>query len=129
MSHAALHATACIGCRRRGRKCDRTLPSCLSCENRGVACEGYVTKWPGVAARGKLAGKSIPVVDSSVTITKTRSTSKRVRQKQIKQDVSAQGNSDGQNSSRNRCSLIADDEVDEFVQHCKVNSLYVLGLR
>ncbi|KAH6969331.1 fungal-specific transcription factor domain-containing protein [Fusarium avenaceum] len=128
MSHAALHATACIGCRRRGRKCDRTLPSCLSCENRGVACEGYVTKWPGVAARGKLAGKSIPVADSSVTITKTKSTS-RVRQKQIKQDISArQGNSDRQNTLSSRFSFIP-DEVDEFVQHyiADLSSIFFLG--
>ncbi|KAH7310758.1 fungal-specific transcription factor domain-containing protein [Stachybotrys elegans] len=57
----ATHGTACRTCRRRGRKCDRTLPRCLSCEQRRVPCEGYITRWPGVAARGKLAGQSIPV--------------------------------------------------------------------
>ncbi|KAG9255100.1 fungal-specific transcription factor domain-containing protein [Emericellopsis atlantica] len=65
MSPAALHGTACKVCRRRGRKCDRTLPTCLSCKRRGVECEGYVTRWPGVAARGKLAGQSIPVAASN----------------------------------------------------------------
>ncbi|KAG5665463.1 hypothetical protein KAF25_009588 [Fusarium avenaceum] len=127
MSHASLHATACIGCRRRGRKCDRTLPSCLSCENRGVNCEGYVTKWPGVAARGKLAGKSIPVVDSSVTIAKTKATS-RMRQIQIKQNASTQDCSDGQHTSSIPFTFIP-DEVDEFVQHyiADLSSIFFLG--
>jgi hypothetical protein len=39
------HGTACVTCRRRGRKCDKTLPSCRSCANRGVLCEGYVLRW------------------------------------------------------------------------------------
>ncbi|EEU37233.1 uncharacterized protein NECHADRAFT_37047 [Fusarium vanettenii 77-13-4] len=72
MSQVAHHATACKGCRRRGRKCDRTLPACLSCRRRGVECEGYITRWPGVASRGKLAGKSIPVCDSSAKSSKHR---------------------------------------------------------
>ncbi len=70
----SLHGTACKGCRRRGRKCDRTLPTCLSCKDRGVACEGYVTRWPGVAARGKLAGKSIPVRDGTIPTRRTKRT-------------------------------------------------------
>ncbi|KAI9150787.1 Beauvericin cluster-specific repressor BEA4 [Paramyrothecium foliicola] len=72
MNRAPLHATACKGCRRRGRKCDRTLPTCMSCERRGIVCEGYVTRWPGVAARGKLAGKSIPVGDSLIASSVSR---------------------------------------------------------
>jgi len=62
-SRPSLHPTACKNCRKRGRKCDRTLPACLSCGKRNVSCDGYVTRWPGVAARGKLAGKSRPVVE------------------------------------------------------------------
>jgi len=58
----ATHPTACRTCRRRGRKCDKTLPSCQSCKDRYVECEGYVTRWPGVAARGKLRGKTIPIL-------------------------------------------------------------------
>lgn len=76
----ALHPTACRGCRRRGRKCDRTLPSCVSCTRRGVPCEGYITRWPGVAARGKLAGKSIPVHNSlTAAAPTTASRDKRAR--------------------------------------------------
>jgi len=63
MSREAVFGTACKTCRRRGRKCDRTLPTCMSCRNRGVLCEGYVTRWVGVAARGKLAGQTSPVSD------------------------------------------------------------------
>lgn len=60
----ALFPTACKTCRRRGRRCDRTLPTCLSCRCKGIVCEGYVTRWVGVAARGPLAGKTCPVASS-----------------------------------------------------------------
>ena len=63
MSRDALFGIACKTCRRRGRRCDRTLPTCLSCKKRGVLCEGYVTRWVGVAARGKLAGQIPLAVD------------------------------------------------------------------
>lgn len=39
------HGRACLTCRRRGRKCDKTLPSCRSCANRGLLCEGYIMQW------------------------------------------------------------------------------------
>ncbi|KAH8653891.1 fungal-specific transcription factor domain-containing protein [Xylariales sp. PMI_506] len=65
MGSEPCHPTACKNCRRRGRKCDRTLPSCLSCQRRGTTCEGYITRWPGVAARGRLAGKTVPVLGKS----------------------------------------------------------------
>lgn len=64
----ATHPTACRTCRRRGRKCDKSLPSCQSCKDRSVVCEGYVTRWTGVAARGKLRGKTVPIlVDEECT--------------------------------------------------------------
>ena len=62
MADGNKHGTACRTCRRRGRRCDKTLPACKACDQRRVQCEGYVTRWPGVAARGKLAGKTVPVV-------------------------------------------------------------------
>lgn len=46
---------ACKTCRRRGRKCDRTLPKCKSCQGRDVECEGYPLRWVGLAARGRIA--------------------------------------------------------------------------
>jgi hypothetical protein len=49
---------ACKTCRRRGRKCDRTLPKCMSCHRRGVECEGYTLRWVGLAARGSMAGRT-----------------------------------------------------------------------
>jgi hypothetical protein len=119
MEAASYHATACIGCRRRGRKCDRKLPTCLSCEKRGVSCEGYVTKWPGVAARGKLAGKSIPVVDSSVVIAGTHS---KARQRQHRRDVST-------STTPSSSSTVPSDEVDKFVQHyiADLSRIFYLG--
>lgn len=109
MASSSLHATACIGCRRRGRKCDRTLPTCLACEKRGVSCDGYVTKWPGVAARGKLAGKSIPVVNSSVGIAQSDAQLTRAQQKRTRTNAS---------------SSFTDEEIDNFVQHCKL-AIYI----
>lgn len=65
---ARKHGTACRTCRRRGRKCDRSLPTCQSCRDRGVLCEGYVLRWAGVAARGRFAGKTIPLETPSGTV-------------------------------------------------------------
>ncbi|CAI7602582.1 unnamed protein product [Penicillium pancosmium] len=49
---------ACKTCRRRGRKCDRSLPECMSCHRRGAECEGYALRWVGLAARGSMAGRT-----------------------------------------------------------------------
>lgn len=39
------HGAACITCRRRGRKCDKTLPACGRCISSGGLCEGYLLRW------------------------------------------------------------------------------------
>ena len=53
------HGSACITCRRRRRKCDKTLPSCYRCEVRGILCEGYVWRWAeAVSSNPSCAGKS-----------------------------------------------------------------------
>ncbi|KAF2267582.1 hypothetical protein CC78DRAFT_541535 [Lojkania enalia] len=59
----------CYTCRRRHVKCDRQLPTCAKCAKKGVPCLGYrkPLRWAeGVAVRGKLKGKSQPVVDTQV---------------------------------------------------------------
>ncbi|ORY07136.1 hypothetical protein BCR34DRAFT_28320 [Clohesyomyces aquaticus] len=59
----------CYTCRRRHVKCDKMLPTCAKCAKKGVPCLGYLKplRWAeGVAVRGKLKGKSRPVVDSQV---------------------------------------------------------------
>ncbi|KAJ4123049.1 hypothetical protein NW768_010041 [Fusarium equiseti] len=113
MASSSLHATACIGCRRRGRKCDRTLPTCHACEKRGTPCEGYITKWPGVAARGKLAGKSIPVMNSSAGIAQSHAQLTRAQQKRTRPDASS----------------FTNEEIDKFVQHyiADLSSIFYLG--
>lgn len=55
MSDPGVWGTACKTCRRLGRKCDRTLPTCQRCKLRGVTCEGYVLRWVGNVARGPVA--------------------------------------------------------------------------
>ncbi|PVH98040.1 hypothetical protein DM02DRAFT_673662 [Periconia macrospinosa] len=59
----------CYTCRKRHIKCDRTLPTCGKCKKKGVPCLGYQKplRWAdGVAVRGKLKGKSTPVVDENI---------------------------------------------------------------
>ncbi|KAF5638128.1 Zn(2)-Cys(6) zinc finger domain protein [Fusarium sp. NRRL 52700] len=54
----------CKTCVRRRIKCDRSVPSCLKCCSRGLECPGYgvFLRWDqGVASRGKLTGKSVPL--------------------------------------------------------------------
>ncbi|KFY34747.1 hypothetical protein V494_06501 [Pseudogymnoascus sp. VKM F-4513 (FW-928)] len=54
MSQNNIFGVACKTCRRRGRKCDRSLPKCNSCSLRGVECEGYVLRWvDGAPSKGK----------------------------------------------------------------------------
>ena len=55
----------CRICNRRRIRCDRSLPSCKKCDIRSIDCPGYdlKLKWDqGVASRGKLARKAIPVI-------------------------------------------------------------------
>lgn len=61
MSGRNLFGIACRTCRRRGRKCDRVLPTCMSCRLRGVECEGYAFRWITVndAARGTASAAPI----------------------------------------------------------------------
>jgi hypothetical protein len=57
-------STDCRICNRRRIRCDRRLPTCGKCEKRGLTCSGYgiILKWDqGVASRGNLKGKSLPV--------------------------------------------------------------------
>lgn len=49
MSRGNLFGIACKTCRRRGRKCDRRLPTCMNCSLRGTECEGYVLRWVNAA--------------------------------------------------------------------------------
>ncbi|KAI1028653.1 hypothetical protein LB503_002102 [Fusarium chuoi] len=54
----------CKTCVRRRIKCDRSVPSCLKCCSRGLDCPGYGLRlrWDqGVASRGNLTGKSVPL--------------------------------------------------------------------
>ncbi|KAF4533954.1 Acriflavine sensitivity control protein acr-2 [Lasiodiplodia theobromae] len=54
----------CHNCRRRRLKCDRSLPGCQKCIKTGQECLGYgkLFLWnQGVASRGKMMGKSIPI--------------------------------------------------------------------
>lgn len=64
MTNERYFGRACKTCRRRGRGCDRRMPSCNTCETSGQTCEGYQLQWPGLASRGQLVGKTIPVAET-----------------------------------------------------------------
>ena len=57
--------TDCRTCNRRRIKCDRSLPTCKKCGLKDLKCPGYGLRiqWgQGVASRGKLTGKTLPVL-------------------------------------------------------------------
>lgn len=63
ISHSS---TSCWTCRRRRVKCDRGVPNCQRCLISEEDCQGYSATKPlrwtnGVASRGKLMGKSLPL--------------------------------------------------------------------
>lgn len=123
MSQAGHHATACKGCRRRGRKCDRTLPACLSCQRRGVECEGYITRWLGVAARGKLAGKSIPVYDGSVKTTKPKPKRRNVPVSTgLRDTIEKELGDNSDDPHLNTMTSVGNDELEGLIKHCKISS-------
>ncbi|KAB8232391.1 Zn(II)2Cys6 transcription factor [Aspergillus alliaceus] len=56
----------CPKCKSRRISCDRTLPKCRKCASRSFDCPGYglILRWTqGVASRGKLTGRCIPVAE------------------------------------------------------------------
>jgi hypothetical protein len=61
-------STSCWTCRRRRLKCDRALPECHKCSASEHPCQGYSESRPlrwtnGIASRGKLMGKRVPIID------------------------------------------------------------------
>lgn len=60
----------CRTCNRRRIKCDRSLPTCKKCALKDLQCPGYGLRiqWgQGVASRGKLTGKTLPVLEANST--------------------------------------------------------------
>ncbi|KAJ5115420.1 hypothetical protein NUU61_001179 [Penicillium alfredii] len=61
----------CRKCQLRRIKCDRGLPGCMKCSKRSLECPGYGPrfKWVhGVASRGSLQGKLVPVQNKSAPL-------------------------------------------------------------
>ncbi|KIX02665.1 uncharacterized protein Z518_08607 [Rhinocladiella mackenziei CBS 650.93] len=59
-------AKDCRTCNRRRIKCDRSLPTCKKCALKELKCPGYGLRiqWgQGVASRGKLTGRALPVLE------------------------------------------------------------------
>lgn len=56
----------CYHCSQRRIDCDRGQPACIKCVSKGLLCSGLGVRYRfnlGVAARGKLMGKSMPMGD------------------------------------------------------------------
>lgn len=56
----------CYECSRRRIDCDREEPSCQKCRSKKIQCSGLGIRYRfnhGVASRGKLTGKMLPVLD------------------------------------------------------------------
>ncbi|KIW48850.1 uncharacterized protein PV06_01411 [Exophiala oligosperma] len=61
-------AKDCRTCNRRRVRCDRSLPSCRKCALKELQCPGYGLRiqWgQGVASRGRLTGKALPILESA----------------------------------------------------------------
>jgi hypothetical protein len=58
----------CRTCNRRRIRCDRSLPTCKKCALKELACPGYglrIQFGQGVASRGNLKGKSLPIIEAA----------------------------------------------------------------
>ncbi|PYH90948.1 hypothetical protein BO71DRAFT_443549 [Aspergillus ellipticus CBS 707.79] len=57
----------CFQCSKRRIICDRGEPTCFKCVKKGIECSGLgrFRFSPGVATRGKLKGRTIPVLDAT----------------------------------------------------------------
>ncbi|KAJ5317143.1 hypothetical protein N7508_001651 [Penicillium antarcticum] len=64
---------ACITCREKCRKCDRTQPSCQRCISKGLECKGYPEKYRFVRLTtwGKWKGRAFPTVGHNIPQTQT----------------------------------------------------------
>ncbi|KAJ9609478.1 hypothetical protein H2200_005805 [Cladophialophora chaetospira] len=59
-------AKDCRTCNRRRIRCDRSLPTCKKCALKDLSCPGYglrIQFGQGVASRGKLMGKALPIIE------------------------------------------------------------------
>ncbi|KAL6416088.1 hypothetical protein AUP68_00300 [Ilyonectria robusta] len=65
-SNREVSSKDCRLCTKRRIRCDRTLPECRKCTSRELSCPGFdpvPLRWgQGVASRGKLSGRVIPVL-------------------------------------------------------------------
>ncbi|KAI5461590.1 fungal-specific transcription factor domain-containing protein [Mariannaea sp. PMI_226] len=84
----AIASKDCPVCITRRVKCDRSLPTCVKCASRDLECLGYNPfrlRWDqGVASRGKLAGKPVPVTHENEP--KGKSTSPGARDSKVPDD-------------------------------------------
>ncbi|KAJ5882348.1 fungal-specific transcription factor domain-containing protein [Penicillium soppii] len=56
---------ACAMCRKKSRRCDRSIPVCGRCTEKGLECGGYPQKFRfcGIASRGKWKNRGTPTED------------------------------------------------------------------
>lgn len=62
ISDNPISGPACITCREKCRKCDRTKPICQRCKSKGLECKGYPEKFrfAGLATRGRWKSRAVP---------------------------------------------------------------------
>lgn len=65
---------ACITCREKCRRCDRTRPVCRRCVSKGLECKGYPDKFRfcDVASQGKWKNRRIHTVHHTSSEPQTR---------------------------------------------------------
>lgn len=80
---------ACVTCREKCRRCDRTRPVCRRCASKGLECKGYPDRFRfcGVASRGKWRNQGAPVAHHALSGPQTRQR-REAASRQARRDVS-----------------------------------------
>lgn len=80
---------ACVTCREKCRRCDRTRPVCRRCASKGLECKGYPDRFRfcGVASRGKWRNQGVPVAQPIASGPQTRQR-RKAASRQARRDVS-----------------------------------------
>ncbi|KAJ6785895.1 hypothetical protein PWT90_07921 [Aphanocladium album] len=79
-------AKGCSTCTKRRIRCDGSRPTCLKCEKKGLKCPGYGPRlrWAdGVAVRGKLKGRRVPLAQPTTALAHARATAAPADQMQL----------------------------------------------
>ncbi|KAJ5776102.1 uncharacterized protein N7511_001113 [Penicillium nucicola] len=115
---------ACITCREKCRKCDRTQPTCQRCISKGLECKGYPERFrfAGLATRGKWKGRAVPTVGHSVPRTELANDSPR----DVEPNTSKRSSTTIANPDREKSHVVADYPLSHRGRAVELDDLLML---